>query len=382
MLCTQTVTACSSTLLAMSSTELSDVSQGTSHWTVTAVERPALPDWLFGYVDSPQVGLGLPGWIAVEGWCFTANEAKIEITLQSGGVTLGTIAGGTPRGDVAEAFSAQGIDVSVSMHSGFGGDVQLAIQPNATGDATLLEVVASRSLGSAVLALIHIRPSNEGDDATAPPEETSQAGEVEVLRRLLPANAPKLVVDIGAHDGRFLSNSYPFIAQGWTGILIEPLPSVFERLQANHLRHPTAICLNVACGATSSFAPLFIGSDGDLGQNSTLSTDDTQWMRDHRTDHSIDVRVEPISLLLDEQGLSGDIGLLLVDCEGMDLEALQGLDPTRHRPWIVVTEQYAQNPDKEAAKADLLRSWGMTFRSSVGYNDIWVDERMIANPND
>jgi FkbM family methyltransferase len=355
-----------------------------SPWVVTALERPVVPSGLHGFVDSPPVGLVLPGWMTVEGWTFATDGTPVVVTVEVDAVTIGTVAGGLPRGDVAEAYSAQGIDQTVSMHSGFGGDLALdALNP--TDGPCVVQVKASgRTNGAvweAVLAIIHVRPATNPGSGAQPhevaDEETSQAGEVDVLRRLLPASAPHLVVDIGAHDGRFLSNSYPFIASGWSGILIEPLPSVFERLVANHRRHPHAVCVNVACGATRGFAPLFIGTDGDLGQNSTLSTDDTDWMRDHRTDRSIEVRVEPISSVLDEQGISGDIGLLLVDCEGMDLEALQGLDPTRHRPWIVVTEQYAQNPSKESAKAELLRSWGMTFRSSVGYNDIWIDERVV-----
>lgn len=351
---------------------------------VTALERPPVRAGLHGFVDSPPVGLMLPGWMTVEGWTFATQGTSVAVTVEVDTVSLGTVPGGLPRGDVAEAYSAQGIDRAVSMYCGFGGDLSLdALNP--TDGPCVVQVKASGTTNGAVwdsvLAIIHVRPaanqgSGEHPDGNTD-EETSQAGEVDVLRRLLPAHAPRLVVDIGAHDGRFLSNSYPFIASGWTGILIEPLPSVFERLVANHRRHPHAVCVNVACGAAPGLAPLFIGTDGELGQNSTLSTDDTDWMRDHRTDRSIEVRVEPISSVLDEQGISGDIGLLLVDCEGMDLEALQGLDPTRHRPWIVVTEQYAQNPAKELTKAELLRSWGLTFRSSVGYNDIWIDERVV-----
>jgi FkbM family methyltransferase len=354
-------------------------------WTISAIERPLLPDGLHGYVDAPAGGLAVGNWLAVAGWCFSNNSAGVvvDVTVNEPSLdtaSLGILKGSMPRQDVAEAYRAQGIDPSTAMMCGFGGDLNLAgIEPIDGETAMILEVRATAGHVSGSLARLHLRRGTE--TATMTEEETSQAGEVSVLNHLMPANIPHVVVDVGAHDGRFLSNSYPYIAQGWKGVLVEPLPSVFERLVENHVRHPHALCLNVACGATSTTAPLFIGADGDLGQNSTLSTDDTAWMRDHRTDRSIDVRVEPISSLLDEHGITGDIGLLLVDCEGMDLEALEGLDPSRHRPWIVVTEQYAQNPEKESAKAELLRSWGMTFRSSVGYNDIWIDPRVVADPD-
>ncbi len=350
-----------------------------SGWTVTAIERPLLPDGIHGYVDAPAAGLAIGGWLAVSGWCFANDSASVVVDVTAGDTTLGILKGSMPRQDVAEAYRAQHVDPAIAMMCGFGGDLRLDGLCTPRHDETLIvEVRATSGANSGIVARLHLRRGTE--TANTSEEETSQAGEVSVLSHLMPADIPRIVVDIGAHDGRFLSNSYPYIAQGWRGVLIEPLPSVFERLVANHARHPHALCINVACGATSTTAPLFIGADGDLGQNSTLSTDDTAWMRDHRTDRSIDVRVEPISSLLAEYDIHSDIGLLLVDCEGMDLEALQGLDPTRHRPWIIVTEQYAQNPAKETAKAELLRSWGMVFRSSVGYNDIWIDPRVVSEP--
>ncbi len=351
---------------------MTEVSDNDRHWSVSAVERPPIAPGILGYVDSPAPGLALRGWMAVEGWCFSTDGSPVTISVQMNSVVRGELKGGLPRNDVVEAFAANAIDRQISMPSGFSSDIALTFLEG-IDDGAILEVIARTGLTTTTLAVLHVV---RGTGSTI--EETSQAGETEVLRRLMPTHIPTLVVDVGAHDGRFLSNSYPFIAQGWRGLLVEPLPAVFERLVANHLRHPNATCVNVACGAESGVAPLFIGTDGELGQNSTLSTDDTEWMRNHRTSNSIDVKVEPISKVLDQHGIGGDIGLLLVDCEGMDLEALQGLDPTRHRPWIVVTEQYAQNPTKEAAKAELLRSWGMTFRSAVGYNDIWVDPAVVS----
>lgn len=38
--------------------------------------------------------------------------------------------------------------------------------------------------------------------------------------------------DIGAHDGVSLSNTYFFEKElGWSGICLEPIPEVFERLK-------------------------------------------------------------------------------------------------------------------------------------------------------
>ena len=40
-------------------------------------------------------------------------------------------------------------------------------------------------------------------------------------------------LDIGAHDGITLSNTYFFEKLGWDGVCIEPIPDVFTKLKSN-----------------------------------------------------------------------------------------------------------------------------------------------------
>src|SRR6266404_9060713 len=64
--------------------------------------------------------------------------------------------------------------------------------------------------------------------------DTTEHGEFLVLRHLITEDFPKLVVDVGANDGFLASNSYPLIKRGWRGILIEPHPDAFRRLQIRY----------------------------------------------------------------------------------------------------------------------------------------------------
>eukprot|EP00927_Polykrikos_kofoidii_P079144 TRINITY_DN75944_c0_g1_i1.p1 TRINITY_DN75944_c0_g1~~TRINITY_DN75944_c0_g1_i1.p1 ORF type:complete len:285 (-),score=20.00 TRINITY_DN75944_c0_g1_i1:45-899(-) len=49
----------------------------------------------------------------------------------------------------------------------------------------------------------------------------------------LPATVERFVVDIGAHDGHWLSNSFPFIQRGFGGLLVEGSPRNFQALREN-----------------------------------------------------------------------------------------------------------------------------------------------------
>jgi hypothetical protein len=57
----------------------------------------------------------------------------------------------------------------------------------------------------------------------------------------------------------------------------------------------------------------------------------------------------------------------------MDYEALLGLEFSRFRPTIIVTEEYEWEPDKHAAKYGLLIRNRYTLVQKVGCNTVWAD---------
>ncbi len=318
-----------------------------------------VPAGLAYCLDGPADGSIHGDWMFFNGWVVppAGEGAAMRVTVVADGVEVATLPVGQPRPDVEAALAPR-----PASGCGFSGDIA------DIGRTRRMEVRAEWERGSATIASINVVPT---DRSISDPHDNSQAGEVTLLRHLVTPDFPRLVVDVGAHDGWLLSNSYPFIASGWDGVLVEPLPGAFDRLLANHRRHPRARCINVACSDADGTAPFFVGRDGDAGQNSTLSVDDNEWMRAVRSEQSIQVQVRRLSPLLSELGFEGDIGLLLIDCEGMDLEALSGMDPQVHRPWIVVTEKYPSNPQKEDEKHALLASWGLVHHVDVGPNEVW-----------
>ncbi len=320
-----------------------------------------VPTGLAWCLDGPADASVHAGWMFLNGWVVPPEGCGPAITVSvfGDGVEIASLALGQPRPDVEGALAPR-----QAAGCGFSGDV------SCSEGVRRMDVRVTWEGGMATIASMELSPTNrELSDSL----DHSQAGEVTLLRQLVSETPgfPRLVVDVGAHDGWLLSNSYPFIGAGWDGVLVEPLPGAFERLVANHRRHPHARCINVACSDTEGVAPFFVGRDGDAGQNSTLSVDDNEWMRAVRSEESIQVQVRRLSPLLSELGFFGDMGLLLIDCEGMDLEALSGLDPQVHRPWIVVTEMYPSNPQKEDDKHALLASWGLVHHQNVGPNEVW-----------
>lgn len=205
--------------------------------------------------------------------------------------------------------------------------------------------------------------------------DSSQHGEYLFLRRFSGPSFPKYVVDVGANDGLRNSNSYPFLAEGWSGTLIEPNPRVFARLQQRHKDNDRVQMLNYACSRQPGKLPLFLGKDGEVGEYATLSTEDSEYYRQTRTGQSVEVAVERLTTLLQRSRCPQDFGLLTVDTEGFDFEVLASLDFDQFRPRFIITED--QNADDEQ-KFSLLKTQGYHLIRRFTRNSIWQSSSSSA----
>lgn len=200
--------------------------------------------------------------------------------------------------------------------------------------------------------------------------DTTHRGEFAALRRLITPDFPRIVVDVGANDGFYGSNSFPFVARSWRAILVEPHPKVFAKLQKLHAGKTNVTCLNLACSNVQGTLPLHVGSDGEAPSNSTLS--DAADLLQVRAEETILVKVETLSDVLAGLKIPADIGVLSVDVEGMDYEVLLGLDFSRWRPRLIITEDYEP---KEAKKSEWLTSQGYRLVMSIAGNTLWQSVR-------
>ena len=204
--------------------------------------------------------------------------------------------------------------------------------------------------------------------------DPSQNGEVTVLKELVSRFVcERVLIDVGANDGVTMSNSLPFVKNGWRAILLEPAPKVYLRLKQHHASRNNVTCLQLACLDRTDEAELYYGSDGDEGFMSTLSRVDNEWFDQHRSSTSVRVKTDTLTNVMITHAIPSCPGLLLVDCEGMDYETLLGLDFSRFRPTIIVTEEYEWEPDKHAAKYGLLIRHQYTLVQKVGCNTVWLD---------
>ncbi len=181
-------------------------------------------------------------------------------------------------------------------------------------------------------------------------------------------------VDVGAFDGRYVSNTYAFEQQGWRGICIEPHPASFALLRQMR----TAVCINAACVASDETASVTLYTE-KLGFLSGLDADRTEDVRRRYQKRGLvfdqfqAVEVPALTLnaaLQTHLPPHTALDFISLDVEGTELEVLRGLDLHRYRPRVLVIEANTAQ-DRETLSA-YLATFGYSFARRREVNTFYV----------
>jgi FkbM family methyltransferase len=129
-------------------------------------------------------------------------------------------------------------------------------------------------------------------------------------------------LDIGAYDGKTFSNTLRLVELGWSGVCVEPSPSIFMALLERHGRNPKIQLLNAAISTAARLSP-FWDAGGDAV--STISEPHmrhwtTVWKASYRSFH---VYTMPLNDLFEAFGYNYDF--INIDVEGGNWELFQAL---------------------------------------------------------
>ena len=126
-------------------------------------------------------------------------------------------------------------------------------------------------------------------------------------------------LDIGAHDGIFLSNTYILETKyNWAGICIEANPITFEKLKNNRF----SLCLNICLDRTEKEVN-FILRDYEGG---IVDRDVDNKESDTRTNKVIRLKTRTLIRVLEDHHAPSIIDYLSVDVEGAEERILAGFD--------------------------------------------------------
>jgi FkbM family methyltransferase len=205
-----------------------------------------------------------------------------------------------------------------------------------------------------------------------------------ILRAFADVYPEAFFVEIGANDAEQHDHLRPFLSAGrWRGIMVEPVPYVFERLRANTAGLRGVVLENAAIADRDGELPFYHLAEVNDRQREGLP----RWYdgigsfsREAVLNHaSLVPGLEQRLVCVQVPSLTFEslcrkhevdrVDLLLVDTEGYDHEILGNFDWTVYRPRLVVYEHYHLAPEDRATMRVRLEHLGYELKEE-GF-DTW-----------
>ncbi|MFH2204082.1 MAG: FkbM family methyltransferase, partial [Elusimicrobiota bacterium] len=187
-------------------------------------------------------------------------------------------------------------------------------------------------------------------------------------------------VKVGANDGVTGDPCSDILLSGtrWKGLLIEPVPHIFDRLKANF---PDAkrysleqSAVGAAAGETTFYyvdkdaiislpdLPHWYDKIGSFDRNHIVKLLDGV-LEPHIRECAVEVQT--LTAILKKNGIR-DIHLLHIDTEGFDLEVLKTLDFAAYAPLLIFAEHLHLSAADKKIMIELLREHGYSVRDCGG----------------
>jgi FkbM family methyltransferase len=141
-------------------------------------------------------------------------------------------------------------------------------------------------------------------------------------------------VEIGANHPTLANQTWYLEQQGWSGVLVEPIPELCALLRA---QRPRSRLFQAAVGSPDQVGEvdLLMGAPHNL---STL----TPVLDSPLSGEKIKVQLRTLDSILAEAGVE-QIDFLSIDVEGMELQVLKGFSLERHAPRLILLEEHCRN---------------------------------------
>lgn len=186
-------------------------------------------------------------------------------------------------------------------------------------------------------------------------------------------------VQVGANDGDARDPIRTQIERRhWRGIMVEPVPYVFARLEKRYGNHPRVQLEMAAIAEQPGFLPFYHLREADEGEEvwswyHALGSFKRDVVLSHKTlipdieDRLTEIEVPCVNFnsLCERRGLER-LDLLQMDTEGYDYQVLRSVDLDVWRPRLIVYEHHHLPPEERRAARELLTEQGyLTFEHGL-----------------
>lgn len=214
----------------------------------------------------------------------------------------------------------------------------------------------------------------------------SQFGEDLLLWELFDRKLDGFYIEVGAHDGVTDAVTYPFEAVGWTGLLVEPMPSRFE---ACRKARPNSHVVHAALAGRGSHGTTTLSILAPEGHEGNVSESGKDVLTAHIAGRAMEGRygshlrddrgsvVVPLTTMDDTLAAMpnppGTIDFAIIDVEGFELDLLDGFDLARWKPRLVLIEDLSMGLGKNGRVIrEYVEAKGYQHVGWLAYNRLFI----------
>ncbi len=203
----------------------------------------------------------------------------------------------------------------------------------------------------------------------------SQHGQDKLLaEKIFPQKRNGIFVDIGANDGIAFSNTYFLEQIGWNGLVIEPIPSVYEALVENRRCITINGCIAPRSGkgrfrVITGYSQMLSGLVDEYDPRH-LKRIERELSSNGGSYEDVEVDCYKLDELLEKHGIA-QVDYLSIDVEGAEFDILNSIDFAALRIDVVSVE----NNYLDARIPELLSARGFEFHTRVGVDFFYINAR-------
>jgi FkbM family methyltransferase len=206
------------------------------------------------------------------------------------------------------------------------------------------------------------------------PKFYSQCGEDKtVYEKYFKDKKDGVFLEMGAMDGVIYSNTKFFEdTLGWTGVLIEPHPYMFQNLATNR---PNSKVYNFAISQTRGALNMLINPEHPAVSSISGTASDTFYSGWHKSSTTIKVPTIPLSDVLQHAKLD-HIDFFSLDVEGSEYDVLCSM-LWNVRVGVFLIESFSEDYDRNQGWRNLLVKNGYVFDGNCAHNELWIDSSRL-----
>jgi FkbM family methyltransferase len=201
-----------------------------------------------------------------------------------------------------------------------------------------------------------------------------------VMTHFYPEKRDGVFIEMGATDGRHNSNTLLFEQKGWTGLLVEPIPSYFPGLPE---ARPRSICVCTAIDTEEGEQDLFLVKEDTSpfftsnvynGGHSGLNKYYEKAQRDYvhtfpSKKRLLKVPTVPLQKLLDQYGIT-HVDYFSLDVEGAEEAVLRSIDWSKTTIDVITIEKHWENETIKNC-IQILEEQGFKFVEQLGHDLVY-----------